>query len=1052
MAAVAPLQFKDVWDQPHDEAKPPIPKMSRYRSLRGKSASSLKRRAFDVYSGPPSEGSHLAQGDCYPRLDTPTLLGRPIPRRRSKSVASAIFTRGRPLPSSKVQVQAQQAPPPVSSVSAGARGVALFKGLAESVTGVIGGLAPRAAVGAVGNGATARRQGSPSPAPSLCRSPVLALHPSPSVLSVASASSNLNLASGPPRGLSPAIPPLPSPLSSPLFTLTPKSPNFPPSRPASPSAQLPWPAHSHSRPQSPTRSPSRGRRRTRDWDHPRQTPFNSPASRSPAPKSPPAPSPILRTVPSASDIARFKSRNLLALRINTETAERAAQLEREEADRHRQEEQEAERWADEVARLEAETDRILAEQRKRDLARIRAQLATPSPKFTRFFFLDRLPFLSRGRRSNATTSQAGTPSPRAPTVFSIDFSRSNSLEDSSSPDKMSFIEQGGKGIVPGIDAPTSASNGGERRVCVRCLSSVINLPVTPDTSPVEILYSTANLTTHDINPKESVIIECYVELGLERRLRRYERIRDVMNSWDRDQQNTLLVVTNDISGSSDPDLDIDSVPRTPTPPPGFTMQMYHSSRPGKWNKRWITLLESGQMYSSKKPESKPADKDSTVLCHLSDFDIYTPRESEVRRHLKAPRRYCYAVKSQQKTFVFPNGENFVHFFCAEDGKLAKRFHELVQSWRSWYLVNKKVDFKTDKAPQLSIHSDPTTSPTSTMKSTSTVTKGGHRLKVSVDETPYTIGAFQPLLDMDRFDKPLEEFGKDFLEYKPQTQDKLDTKHEPRHESKPELERRVTQKRNVLSKSKSLYRSRTTPQLPQGEAFSPEGLLGQGYEEKRKIAERAPVNNSVPTTNAAFTEGPSLLNGGVTSPTFPQENNTESRSKEQSMRYRSRSVRAPSTRPTTADAKREKIPPPPIGQPLVNLNTNNFPEPPRWRESKGHGIKAPTGGPLISLATGGQPPMMTYSNSRGGSGLINQPRFPPSSSSSSMPAGGRPRSRSTAGMQQPSSRAPPVPTLPIRSLRREMTQPLDQSRGRDARPREPLINRAGTMGFSSSSRH
>jgi hypothetical protein len=70
--------------------------------------------------------------------------------------------------------------------------------------------------------------------------------------------------------------------------------------------------------------------------------------------------------------------------------------------------------------------------------------------------------LSRGRRSNATTSQAGTPSPRAPTIFSIDFSRSNSLEDSSSPDKMSFIEQGGKGIVPGIDAPTSASNGGER--------------------------------------------------------------------------------------------------------------------------------------------------------------------------------------------------------------------------------------------------------------------------------------------------------------------------------------------------------------------------------------------------------------------------------------------------------------------------------------------------------------------------------------------------------------------------------------------------------------
>jgi hypothetical protein len=59
-------------------------------------------------------------------------------------------------------------------------------------------------------------------------------------------------------------------------------------------------------------------------------------------------------------------------------------------------------------------------------------------------------------------SQAGTPSPGAPTIFSLDFSRSNSPEESSSPDKMSFIEQGGKGIVPGTDAPTSAINGGER--------------------------------------------------------------------------------------------------------------------------------------------------------------------------------------------------------------------------------------------------------------------------------------------------------------------------------------------------------------------------------------------------------------------------------------------------------------------------------------------------------------------------------------------------------------------------------------------------------------
>lgn len=609
-----------------------------------------------------------------------------------------------------------------------------------------------------------------------------------------------------------------------------------------------------------------------------------------------------------------------------------------------------------------------------------------------------------------------------------------------------------------------------QRVCVRCLSSVINLPVNTETSPVDILYSTANLTSHNIDPEASVLIECYVELGLERRLRRYERIRDVMNSWDRDQQNSLLVVTNDISQKDDPDLDIKSVPRTPTPPPGFSLQMYHSSRPGKWNKRWITLLESGQMFASKKPDSKATDKDSTVLCHLSDFDIYTPRESEARRHLKAPRRFCYAVKSQQKTFVFPNGENFVHFFCAEDGQIARRFLELVQRWRSWYLVNKQVDFeKKDKPPQFF---DSKTSPKTMSRSKSTAANKGHSAKVSVNETPYTIGAFQPLLDMDRFDKPLEEFGKDLEQPKDRRDQDSDA------EFKTGLVRKATCKQpSTLSKSRSVHHKHRSPPTPQDEIqFSPSGLLGQGYEEKRKMAEQAPVlspattnaaftkgpsllgqgyeqkrkvsertpvNNNVPSTDSAFTNGPSLLNGGVLSPTSPKGNMTDSKSwfplgTEQSSQpsYRSRSVRDPSRRPITS----EKVPEMP--QPLLNL-TSSFPEPPQWRKNKGHGVEAPAGGPLISLATGGQNNSMF--NTRSASGLVGQSRV---TSSSSMNVGGRPRSRSTAGTQQPPSHAPPVPPLPIRSLRRENTGPLDQSRGRDPRPREPLINRAGTLGHAS----
>ncbi|KAF4995521.1 hypothetical protein FGRMN_5064 [Fusarium graminum] len=984
-----------------------------------------------------------------------------------------------PLPALPVLPALPALPSPVVSVSVGNRGVEFFKSLAESVSGIIGSLSPRTAVGTgnIDNGAIRRRQGSLSSGPSTTRSPAPSLLVSPGAQSFAPTSSNLNLASGFETAPSPAVPSGPSsPLaaSSPLYVLTPKTTNIPPSILTLTSKPLPLRSptlnHDYTNISSHFASPGRssGRSRSSSSSRPRTPDLFKQLPPVSAFDLPLPDSPILRTVPSASDIARYKSRNLHALRINTEAAERAAKLERENLESQQDQE---ENLAEEVARLDAETDRILAEQKKRDLARIRAQLPTPSPRFPRFLVLDKLPFLYRSKRSNVATSQADTPSPGTPTALALDFSRTQSLEDSASPDKMSFKEQGGKGIVPGTDAPTSAINGGERRVCVRCLSSVINLPVNTETSPVDILYSTANLTSHNIDPKASVLIECYNELGLERRLRRYERIRDVMNSWDRDQQNSLLVVTNDISQNDDPDLDIKSVPRTPTPPPGFALQMYHSSRPGKWNKRWITLLESGQMFASKKPDSKVSDKDSIVLCHLSDFDIYTPRESEARRHLKAPRRFCYAIKSQQKTFVFPNGENFVHFFCAEDGQIAKRFLELVQRWRSWYLVNKQVDF--DKKDKLSNGLDIQTSPKAMSRSKSTAATKGHRTQISVSETPYTIGAFQPLLDMDRFDKPLEEFGKD-LE---QAKGRHDTDSDP--EFKTGLVRKATCKQpTALSKSKSVHNKHRSPPSTRDEMqFSPAGLLGQGYEEKRKMAEQAPalnptttntaftngasllgqgyeqkrkivertpVNNSAPSTDAAFTEGPSLLNGGVASPLSPKGNMTDSKSwfplgtdQSSQPRYRSRSVRDPTRRP----AAPEKVPEMP--QPLINL-TSSFPEPPQWRKNKGHGVEAPTGGPLISLATGVQ--NNNGFNTRSTSGLVGQSR----ASSSSMAVGGRPRSRSTAGVQQQPSHAPPVPPLPIRSLRREMTAPLDQSRGRDPRPREPLINRAGTLGHASRS--
>jgi hypothetical protein len=287
-----------------------------------------------------------------------------------------------------------------------------------------------------------------------------------------------------------------------------------------------------------------------------------------------------------------------------------------------------------------------------------------------------------------------------------------------------------------------------QRVLIRCKESSINLPITPETTPVDIIYSAANIMTQNITVSTAILLESYTQLGLERRIRRYEHVRDIMNSWDRDTQNALILQNSD-SPNHDHDLEVRSVPREA--PKDVTVNMYHSQKPGKWNKRYITLLSSGQIFMSKKSGAKPSDKDVLSLCHLTDFDIYTPTPQQLRKVLKPPKKHCYAIKSQQKTNMFLSTENFVHFFNTDNEALAETWYNAVQRWRSWYLVNRMGEGSNSHKPK--------TKNLKTSDSARPGTKAGptHRVKVSVDEDPYTIGSFKPLLNMDRFSpRPKEE--------------------------------------------------------------------------------------------------------------------------------------------------------------------------------------------------------------------------------------------------------------------------------------------------------
>lgn len=264
------------------------------------------------------------------------------------------------------------------------------------------------------------------------------------------------------------------------------------------------------------------------------------------------------------------------------------------------------------------------------------------------------------------------------------------------------------------------------------------LPVTPTTTPIDLIRSAATCLTESINPKACVLFESFGKIGVQRPLRKYERIRDVINSWDHDEQNSLILLPS-AAGNNDENLEVSSV--LSAQPNDFSCELYYSTKPGKWDKKWVTLRSDGQvLYAKSEGHTEP--KDMTIICHMTDFDIYTPTHSSKAKKIRPPKKLCFAIKSQQKSNMFESLDNFAHFFSTSDKRLASEWYQAIHGWRSWYLVNvlgegqkieqRKVDASNaDGAPLLPEPSR------------------AHRVKGSQD-SHYQLGSFKPLLDLKLF--------------------------------------------------------------------------------------------------------------------------------------------------------------------------------------------------------------------------------------------------------------------------------------------------------------
>ena len=426
-------------------------------------------------------------------------------------------------------------------------------------------------------------------------------------------------------------------------------------------------------------------------------------------------------------------------------------------------------------------------------------------------------------------------------------------------------------------------------------------------------------------------MEWFKKVDVKRPLRNYEYVRDVMNSWDFDDQNELIIIDSAFDGVDQDELLSYGVPEKR--PEGMSCMMNYSSRPGKWSKRYFVLRPDGQLVTAKNEKTKTSDQEN--VCHLTDYDIYHVTQAKIGR-VKPPKKLCFAIKSLQKSNIFADESQYVHFFCTNDKAIANTFWKALQSWRSWHLKYEKGEgLKKSPATRKVLDSHgPGILPGAPSHSRGE-SVGSH----------YQLGDFKPLLDMGDFNKRLDEIEVhkpgEYPDDAPlsklgSAQAAHARKRSVRVKQPPPPSRGLAalatnnapednSRQNSIAQS---YKSHDE------ETFAAGGLLGRAYTTRQKAA-----HDREQKASGAFTEGPSLIS-----------NMDQLAGQGGSGLNRSSSTRSNHHRRTSSDMRRsasKRIPGMP--QPLVDLTPTYRPPPQFAKQGKGYHPGAGAG-PLVESAT------------------------------------------------------------------------------------------------------
>lgn len=147
------------------------------------------------------------------------------------------------------------------------------------------------------------------------------------------------------------------------------------------------------------------------------------------------------------------------------------------------------------------------------------------------------------------------------------------------------------------------------------------------------------------------LFELCNDLGIERPIRDWEIVTDVISAWDISTSiNAIVMKKYGYRDTVSPRAIAGKYPRVQ----GW---MYMEVKPGKWQRKFFVLRESNLYYYK---DAKQSGVES-LFCGVGNYDVYTLSQ----RRKKTPTQFCFALRSTDSITFFENKKDYVRYLCVE---------------------------------------------------------------------------------------------------------------------------------------------------------------------------------------------------------------------------------------------------------------------------------------------------------------------------------------------------------------------------------------------------